>query len=70
MDAKQLTIIYPQLDLMMAETLIAAHEAGTLQGYLNDWEDPSPPRPATSKVLSGAVVFKSAPSSIDEGLSH
>ena len=55
MDPQALTKAYPFLDYMMAETLIKAHENGTLAEYIKDWPDQTP-QPMGSQVIPGAVT--------------
>ena len=54
MDVKTLMSVYPMLDEMMAETILHAHENGTLSKYLETWVEQEH-RPMTSHVLEGSV---------------
>ena len=54
MDPHSLIKVYPWLDYMMAETLIKAHENGTLAKELEDWPDLER-KPVGSEVVVGAV---------------
>ena len=46
---------YPFLDHLMAETLLKAHEAGTLMTYVEDMPDPNP-GPAQSTLVADAIT--------------
>ena len=57
MDPQSLIKVYPWLDHMMAETLIKAHENGTLAKELEDWPDLEK-KPVGSEVVVGAVTVE------------
>jgi hypothetical protein len=54
MTPEELVRIYPWLDHLMAETLIKAHENGTLPKYLEEWTDHKL-QPTESHVIKGAI---------------
>ena len=53
MDVDALMQVYPNLDRMMAETLLTLSKQGKLESYLKDLTDKHPP-PASS-VLPNAI---------------
>jgi hypothetical protein len=57
MTPQELVTVYPWLDHLMAETLLKAHENGTLKEYLKDWPD-QVHVPMTSEVVVGAVTVE------------
>ena len=52
---QELISAYPWMDYTIAETLIRAHENGTLATALEDWE-PNKHQPVTHSILKGSVV--------------
>lgn len=54
MTPEELVRIYPWLDHLMAETLIKAHENGTLPKYLEEWTDHKSQH-TESHVIQGAI---------------
>ena len=57
---------YPFLDHLMAETLLKAHEAGTLMTYVEDMPDPNP-GPAESTLVADAITVENKnPSPMEE----
>ena len=57
MDPQSLIKVYPWLDHMMAETLIKAHDNGTLAKELEDWPDLEK-KTVGSEVVVGAVTVE------------
>ena len=57
MDPQTLIKVYPWLDHMMAETLIKAHDNGTLAKELEDWPDLEK-KPVGSEVVVGSVTVE------------
>ena len=53
MSPDDLIRIYPWLDHMLAETLLKAHEKGTLAGYVDKFNQPK--QAAHSEVIVGAI---------------
>ena len=51
---------YPQLDRMMAETLLAMHEQGTLTEYMGRLAAPPTSRSAEETVVRGALQISAA----------
>jgi hypothetical protein len=55
MDPKTLVTLYPWMDHLMAESLIKAHEAGTLQSLAETWDVSSE---KTSTVVPDAITVE------------
>jgi hypothetical protein len=55
MDPRNLLIQYPWMDHLMAESLIKAHEAGTLQALAETWDVSSE---KTSTVVPDAITVE------------
>ena len=51
---QQLVDLYPQLDTLMAETLLKASQNGTLQKYVDDWPEPNK-ETKSNEVIVGAI---------------
>ena len=67
MDACTLMRAYPSLDHLMAETLIKAHQNGTLDEYMKQWPDHEH-QPMKSQVVVGAVTVQE--NSPPQGVNH
>ena len=65
MTPEQLMSAYPFLDHLMAETLVKAHETGTLNDYLADMPEPIP-GPGESFVIKDAISVENATEKIPQ----
>jgi hypothetical protein len=59
MDPQVLLTAYPWMDMLMAVTLIQAHQNGTLMKHLSDAEDREAIKAPFAPVIVGAITVSS-----------